>query len=83
MFKNAALGLAVAGLLATSALVAGATDVQAGKKFYFSVNPQAIELGKGGYADQANNCRRWKRKWRRTGRQHYLRKYRNCLMDGS
>ncbi|NNF78754.1 MAG: hypothetical protein HKN05_12065 [Rhizobiales bacterium] len=77
MFKNAALGIAVAGLVAASALAATATGAQAGKKFYFSVQPPGLEHGKGGYG---GHCRHWKRKWRRTGRQYFLQKYRSCLM---
>ena len=80
MFKNAALGLAVAGLIAVLALAAGTAGAYAGKTFYFSIQPQSVEVGKGGYGASASSCRRWKRKWRRTGRQHYLRKYRNCLL---
>ena len=30
----------------------------------------------GGYR---NPCRHWKRKWHRTGRYRYLRKYRRCM----
>ncbi|MCP5084488.1 MAG: hypothetical protein GY948_22590 [Alphaproteobacteria bacterium] len=80
MFKNAALGTAVAGIVAASALAATATGAQAGKKFYFSVQPPGLELGKGGGAD---HCRHWRRKWRRTGRQYFLLKYRSCLMHDS
>ena len=77
MFKNAALGIAVAGLLAASALAASATGAEAGKKFYFSIQPPGHQIDKNG---QANQCLQWKRKWRRTGRQHFLRKYRDCLL---
>ena len=80
MFKKAALGLSVACLLTATAVVAGTTEAEAGKKFYFSVPSPSHQLGKDG---QANNCRHWKRKWRRTGRQHFLRKYRNCLLHES
>ena len=77
MFKNAALGIAVAGIVAASALAATATGAHAGEKFYFSVQPQGVELGKGGYN---RHCRHWRRKWRRTGRAFFLHKYRSCLM---
>ncbi len=77
MFKKAALGLSVACLLTATAVAAGTTEAEAGKKFYFSVPSPSHQLGKDG---QANNCRHWKRKWRRTGRQRFLRKYRNCLL---
>jgi len=83
MFKNAALGMAVAGLVAAFALAATTTGAQAGKKFYFSVQPPGLELGKGGSTGHAGQCRHWKRKWRRTGRQFFLRKYRSCLMHDS
>lgn len=80
MFKNAALGLTVASLLAASALAMGTTAAEAGKKFYFSVPSPGHQFGKD---EQVNHCRHWKRKWRRTGRQHFLRKYRNCLLHDS
>ncbi len=80
MFKKAALGLTVAGLLTATALAAGTTVAEAGKKFYFSVPSHSHQLGKH---RQTNNCRHWKRKWRRTGRQQFLRKYRNCLLHES
>ena len=83
MFKNAALGAVLAGLVAASALAATTSGALAGKKFYFSLQTPGVELGKGGYNGHAHHCRHWKRKWRRTGRQHFLRKYRSCLLHDS
>ena len=80
MFKTAVLGVALAGLVAGAALTASTSDAEAGRKFYFSVQTDGVEGGKGGRVGNARQCRHWKRKWRRTGRQHFLRKYRNCLL---
>ncbi len=80
MLKKAALGVALAGLLAGAALAASTTGADAGRKFYFSVQTPSVDVGKGGYVGNARQCRHWKRKWRRTGRQQFLRKYRNCLL---
>ena len=76
MFKNAVLSAALAGFVAATALATTTTGADAGKKFYFSVQPQGVERS----GSQAHLCRHWKRKWRRTGQQHFLRKYRNCLL---
>lgn len=80
MFNKAVLGVALAGLVAATALAASTSDADAGRKFYFSVQSPGVEGGKGGHVGNASQCRHWKRKWRRTGQQHYLRKYRDCLL---
>ena len=80
MFKKTILGIAAAAAITVTALSGTTTTAQAGN-FYFGINPgwgHGHFYG-GGHGYYRNPCRHWKRKWRRTGRYYFLRKYRRCM----
>ena len=80
MFKKTITGIAAAAAITVTAMAGTATTAQAGSKFHFSIGVPSISHGYyGGQAYYGNPCRHWKRKWRRTGRYYYLRRYRRCM----
>ncbi|MEM8689569.1 MAG: hypothetical protein AAGF81_19745 [Pseudomonadota bacterium] len=80
MLKKTALGIAAAAAITVTALSGTATTAQAGN-WSFSVGvPYYGGHGfYGGHYGYRNPCRHWKRKWRRTGRHYFLRRYRRCM----
>ena len=80
MLKKTALGIAAAAAITVTALSGTATTAQAGS-WSFSVGvPYYGGHGfYGGHGYYRNPCRHWKRKWRRTGRHYFLRRYRRCM----
>ena len=77
MFKKTVTGIAAAAAITFTALAATATGAQAGSNWHFSIGVPSISHGYyGGGAYYGNPCRHWKRKWRRTCRYYYLRRYR-------
>jgi len=79
MFKKTALGIAAAAAITVTALSGTTTTAQAGN-FSFHVGVPYYG-GHGFYGGHVyrNPCRHWKRKWRRTGRHYFLRRYRRCM----
>ena len=80
MFKKTALGIAAAAAITVTALSGTASTAQAGN-WSFSIGVPGTYYG-GGYYDHGyygNPSRHWKRKWRRTGRRYFLRRYRRCM----
>ncbi|MEM7496123.1 MAG: hypothetical protein AAF471_08475 [Myxococcota bacterium] len=79
MLKKTLLGLAAAAAITVTALSGTTTAAQAGKV--------QIHIGGWGHGHYGfygghgyrNPCRHWKRKWRRTGRYYFLRRYRRCM----
>ncbi|MEM8647652.1 MAG: hypothetical protein AAGF86_15080 [Pseudomonadota bacterium] len=79
MFKQTALGIAAAAAITVTALSGTTTTAQAGN-FHFHVGvPYYGGAYYGGHGYYRNPCRHWKRKWRRTGRYYFLRRYRRCM----
>ena len=80
MFKKTILGIAAATAITVTALSGTATTAQAGS-FQLHIGGWGHGHGGfyGGHGYYVNPCRRWKRKWRRTGRYYFLRKYRRCM----
>ena len=88
MFKKTFTAIATAAVITVGAMGAATSPAEAGVKivightyahglpFYFA--------GPGFYFDHYNpysfrRCWRWKRKFHRTGRRRFLRKYRRCM----
>ncbi len=78
MLKKTALGIATASAITVAAL-AGTTSSANASSFYFGFGGPGLRVGHGFHGGWGNPCRRGKRKWRRTGRYHYLRRYRRCM----
>ena len=81
MFKKTVLGIAAAAAITVTALSGTATTAQAGSNWNFSIGVPYYGGGGyyGGHGFYGNPCRHWKRKWHRTGRYRFLRKYRRCM----
>ena len=80
MLKKTLLGLAAAAAITVTALSGTASTAQAGN-FSFHIGGPSYGHGfyGGGHRYYRNPCRHWKRKWRRTGRHYFLRRYRRCM----
>ncbi len=78
MLKKTALGIAAAAAITVTALSATTTGAQAAK-FGFYFGGPGFSVGHGFHGGWGNPCRRWKRKFHRTGRYYYLRRYRRCM----
>lgn len=80
MFKKTVTGIAAAAAITVTALAGTASSAQAGSNWHFSIGVPGVSHGYyGGGTYYRNPCRHWKRKWRRTGRYYYLRRYRRCM----
>ena len=83
MIKKTALGIASAAVISVAALSGTASTAQAGSiGFGFHGGGVGIHFGHGfygGHGYYGNPCRHWKRKYRRTGRWKYWRRYKRCL----
>ena len=81
MFKKTIMGVTAAAAITVAALSGTTTTAQAGG-VYFGFGGHggygATFYG-GGHGYYRNPCRHWKRKWRRTGRYYYLRRYCRCM----
>ena len=81
MFKKVLTAAAIATVVAVGAVGTTTAPAQAGAKVHFHVGGFGPYWG-GGYHDYGyygNPCRKWKRKFHRTGRYRFLRKYRRCM----
>ncbi|MEM7427766.1 MAG: hypothetical protein AAF441_16860 [Pseudomonadota bacterium] len=81
MIKKTALGAVAAAAIAVTALAGTASTAQAHHKFGFGFygGPSIVIGGPGWHGYYGNPCRHWKRKYRRTGRWKYWRRYKRCL----
>ena len=79
MFKKTALGIAAASAITVAALSGTTTAAQAGGGFYVGFGAPGIYFGHGWGHTYANPCRRWLRRYDRTGRRYYLRRYNRCI----
>ncbi len=79
MLKKTALGIAAAAAITVTALSGTATTAQAGNWSFHVGVPFYGHGFYGGHGYYRNPCRHWKRKWRRTGRYYFLRRYRRCM----
>ena len=83
MIKKTALGIASAAVISVAALSGTASTAQAGS-FGFSFHGGGVGVHVapgyyGGHGFYRNPCRHWKRKYRRTGKWKYWRRYQRCL----
>ncbi|MEM7427942.1 MAG: hypothetical protein AAF441_17755 [Pseudomonadota bacterium] len=82
MIRKTALGIAAAAVVSAAALTGTASTAQAGSfgfGFHGGHGSFYIGSGHGFHGHYGNPCRHWKRKWRRTGRYRFLRRYRRCM----
>ena len=83
MFKKVLTAAAIATVVTVGAIGSTTAPAEAGSKFHFSVGGPYWGGGYGGgyYEPRyyGNPCRHLKRKFHRTGRYRYLRKYRRCM----
>ena len=84
MIKKAALGIASAAIITVAALAGTTSSAQAGGGFSFGFyGGPSFHFGgpvyDGYYGYYRNPCRHWKRKFNRTGRWRYYRRYKRCL----
>lgn len=78
MIKKTLLGIAAAAAITVTALSGTATTAQAGT-FNFHVGIPGVTHGFYGGGFYGNPCYHWKRKWQKTGRLKFLRRYRRCM----
>ncbi len=79
MFKKTALGAVAAAAITVTALAGTATSAQA-HSYGWGFGSHGIYFGHGHtHGFYGNPCRRWKRKYHRTGRWKYWRRYKRCL----
>ena len=79
MLKQSLAAAATVAIISISAIGATTSSAQAGAKFHLHVG---TPYWGGGYYEPryyGNPCRHWKRKFHRTGRHRFLRKYRRCM----
>ena len=85
MIRKTIITTAVAAVITAGAMGATASTASAGVKVYFGHGGWGHGYGHSwGYGHgwghgHYNPCRKWKRKYHRTGRYRYLRKYRRCM----
>ena len=81
MYKRILTAAAIATVVGFGAVGTTAAPAQAGTSFNFSVGGIGPYWGPGYYGPgyYGNPCRHWKRKFHRTGRYRFLRKYRSCM----
>ena len=80
MFKKTVLGITAAAAITVAALSGTTTTAQAGGVYFgFGHGGYGATFYGGGHGYYRNPCRHWKRKWRRTGRYYFLRRYRRCM----
>ena len=81
MIRKSVLTIATAAVISAAAMGATASTASAGVKVYFGHGGHGWGHGYNhgwGYGHY-NPCRRWLRKYNRTGYHRYLRKYRRCM----
>ena len=79
MIRKTVLTIATATVISAAAMGATASNASAGVKVYFGHGPVWGHGYGHGYHGHYNPCRRWLRKYHRTGRYRFLRKYRRCM----
>ena len=86
MFKKILTAAALATVVTVGAAGATTSPAQAGAKVHLSFGGGHWGGGHwgghwGGGNYYGNPCRRYKRAYRRTGRRHFIRKYRRCMRN--
>ena len=83
MIKKTALGIASAAVITVAALAGTTSSAQAGGGFSFGFSgyggPTVYFGGPVYHGYYGNPCRHWKRKFNRTGRRYFLRRYNRCM----
>ena len=80
MIRKTILTITTATVISAAAMGATASTASAGVKVYFNHGwGHGYSHGWGHSYGHYNPCRKWKRKYNRTGRYRYLRKYRRCM----
>ena len=89
MFKKILSAAAIATVVTVGAIGTTTAPAEAGSKFHLSIGGGHWGGGHwggghwgGGYGGyHGNPCRKWKIRYRHTGRYRYLRKYRRCMRN--
>lgn len=83
MLKKTIIAAAAVAAISTGAIATTSAPAEAGAKFHFHVGGYGPHWGGGvwvpGPGYYGNPCRHWKRKFHRTGRYRFLRKYKRCM----
>ncbi|MGI9462601.1 MAG: hypothetical protein ACR2OM_01590 [Aestuariivirgaceae bacterium] len=78
MIRKSVLTIATAAVISAAAMGATTSTASAGVKVYFG-HGWGHGYNHGWGYGHYNPCRRWLRKYNRTGYHRYLRKYRRCM----